>query len=224
MERNEIRSQMENGDYVNVVVNAIGDCLSAVPIAGAFITAVKNTGYNIAAAKQKNRIISLLNDLSSKVENIEVIFNQKREDDAFLVLFYRFLYSARDEIDEIRREAFLNLGKKLLEEDLPFDETRLAIETLPSMTPYEVKLLAYIAQLAPDWKDADEVAKEIVAKRSLAIEDPEEIKHLLSQLWKKGLVMESHHGARLGTTSSDFIEKFLISKIGQQLLTLISSV
>ena len=217
----ESQEELKKGDYINVVINAIGDGMSAIPAAGAFITAVKNVGVNLAAARQTNRIISLLTELANRVKEIELKFKDKCNDDAFLIMFYRLLYYSRDEIDSFKHEAYINLGKRLLEETLPFDLTQLAINTLPLITSHEIKLLQHIAAYAPEWKNSDSVANDIETQAVIGTTNPQDVKLLLAQLWRRGLLKESHHGARLGSISSENIESFVISIQGENLLRLL---
>ena len=208
-------------DYINIVVNAIGDCMSAVPGAGAFITAVKNVGVNIAATKQQKRVLHVLSSLEVRVEDIEQIFKEKSKDDEFLILFYRMLYSSRDEVDPVKLDGYVNLGKKLLESNLPFDETRLAIEILPTLTSYEVRLLQKIAAFGEEWRDADALSTSSDITTAVGSAEQSEVYYLFAQLWKKGLILGAH-SVRMGQNSSDGIESLTISKSGIALIRLIS--
>jgi hypothetical protein len=215
------KSDFSSGDYINIVVNAIGDCLSAVPVAGAFITAVKNVGVNVAAVKQQKRVLHVLSSLAERIEGIEQIFEEKSKDDEFLILFYRMLYASRDEVELVKLTGYINLGEKLLETKLPYDETRLAIEILPSLTSYEVRLLQKIAAFGAEWKDADDLASSSEISTVVGTAERSDIKHLIAQLWKKGLILEAH-SLRAGQNSSDNIETLTISKSGIALIALIS--
>ena len=53
-------AEIENKDYVHILSNMIGDSAGGIPFIGGFITAVKNTGYNIAAIKKRNRVLKFL--------------------------------------------------------------------------------------------------------------------------------------------------------------------
>lgn len=217
----DVKNDFSPVDYINIVVNAIGDCMSAVPGAGAFITAVKNVGVNIAAAKQQKRVLQVLATLAERVEEIEQIFKEKTKDDEFLILFYLMLYASRDEVDPVKLTGYVNLGKKLLETKLPFDETRLVIEILPSLTSYEVRLLQIIAAFGAEWKDADALAKSPEISTAVGTTEESDIKYLIAQLWKKGLILEAHF-VRAGQNSSDNIESLTISKSGMALIHLIT--
>jgi hypothetical protein len=215
---------LRKGDYVSVVVNAIGDFASVIPGYGSFITAVKNVGVNIASAKQHNRVISLLTELASRIDGIENVFNLKSLNDDFLILFYRLLYLGRDELDNLKQEAYIIVGKKLLETELPFDETRQAIEILAAMTPYEIRLLEHFRRFAIEWKKIEDILSDESVATVVGTSESNAIKDLLVQLWKKGLIKELHHGAILGQVSSDDITAFKLSGQGDILLNLISPI
>jgi len=217
----DVKNDFSSGDYINIVVNAIGDCLSAVPVAGAFITAVKNVGVNIATAKQQKRVLHVLSSLAERIEGVEQVFVERSKDDEFLILFYRMLYASRDEVDPVKLTGYINLGKKLLEAKLPYDETRLAIEILPSLTSYEVRLLQQIAAFGAEWKDADDLASLSEISTAVGTAEHSDIKHIIAQLWKKGLILEAH-SLRVGQNSSDNIETLTISRAGSALIALIS--
>jgi hypothetical protein len=210
-------------DYISIVANSLTDVASAFSVAGPFIAAVKNVAINVAAAKQRNRLVNMLTHFAERVERVEELFDKKSQDDNFLILFYRLLYFGRDELDAWKQEAYVNLGKKLLETDLPFNETQQAIETLAGMTSYEIKLLDRLKVFKPQWKKTEEVSKDENIQRAVGTTEPDVIKDLIVQLWKKGLVKESHHGAILGPISSDSIDAFIISRQGEILLHLIST-
>ena len=135
---------MKNKDYIDIVVNFIGDSAGSVPLAGGFITAVKNSAYNIAQKKQYDRIISFLEELEKRIECIEDKFTLLINDSRFSTHFYQTLYLIKDTYDDDQFEAYLGFISNYFEQDYDDFEMDLTMNILNSMSPYSWKLLKKI--------------------------------------------------------------------------------
>lgn len=210
------------GDYAEIVAHAIGDSASALPGAGAFITAAKNIAFNVAAVNQRNRIIHVLEELNRRVADAERILKIQSKNEEFLVLFYRLLYWARDEVSQEKTEAFIQFGKKLLTENNPYDETLYALGRLADVSAHELKLLqaiqgysanAFIVKLS--------FVEDKKAHALLGVSTHEAVAQILLGLMRKGLIVVTKYGAVLGEVASDEFKSFRLSKEGFTLVNLI---
>lgn len=210
------------GDYATIVADAIGDAAGAIPVAGGFISAVKNIGMNVATAKQTNRIVSVLEDVYSRVENAEKILEDRSKSEEFLVLFYRLLYWARDEVSPEKTEAFIRLAKKLLTDNNPYDEVRVALRNMAEMSGHELRLLQTISsQPLGQWIKVVDFLKDGQSQAAIGTTRTEDVHRVLLGLKRKGLITVETYGAVLGNVPEDAFSGFQLSSDGTSLLKLI---
>lgn len=215
-------SEISHGDYTEIVAHALSDCASAVPVAGAFITATANVGLNMAAAKQTGRIVHVLEALAQRVDNIEQQFKQRCEDDGFLILFYKLLFWTRDEINPDKTEAYIRFGQKLLTENIPYDGTVVALNIMAEMTGHELKVLKIITAVASrDFIKRQDFESNKSYQAEIGTPMPEDIHSILVALMQKGLIIVTQYGAILGEIENSSFEKFRLSKTGTLLAALV---
>lgn len=135
---------MNKKDYIDVVVNFLSDSAGSIPLIGSFITAVINSGYNIAEVKQKERILRFLEELEKRVDKIEEKFKILVTNERFEIHFYKSLYLIRDTFDEDQFNAYLGFISKYFENEETDFEMDITFEILNAMSPYSWKLLKQI--------------------------------------------------------------------------------
>ena len=214
---------LTRGDYTEVVAHAIYDALGAVPVAGAFVTAAANIALNVAAAKQKNRIVQILDEVARRVENAEAALQAQSKSEEFLVLFYRLLYWARDEVSPEKTEAFIRLAKKLLTDKNPYDETRVALGNLAEMSGHELRLLMLLFSSFPrgKWTKLTDFLKDARSQAAIGTTKTEDVHRVLLGLRQKGLISVEQYGAVLGNVPFDAFGGFQLSLDGEVLAKLV---
>lgn len=215
-------ASLTTGDYTEIVGHAIADSLGAIPVAGAFVTAAGNIAMNVAAAKQKNRIVGLLEEVARRVENAEAALQAQSKSEEFLVLFYRLLYWARDEVSPEKTEAFIRLAKKLLTDKVPYDQTRVALQNLAEMSGHELRLLDLLAGYPKgEWIKPKDFLTDQRSQAAIGTTRTEDVHRVLLGLRRKGLIAVENYGAVLGSVPEDVFDGFQISQNGSTLVDLI---
>lgn len=99
---------MKKSDYLETVVNFIGDASGSIPVAGGFISAVKNAGIDILKRKREEKVIEALTELKKSFNDIEERFEELKYNEQFLIHFYKSLYSIGNSYDEKEFKLYLN--------------------------------------------------------------------------------------------------------------------
>lgn len=220
----DIPAPISRCDYTEIVAHALGDYASAIPVAGAFITATKNIALNVVAVKQKNRIIHVLEELNSRVADVEKALEAQSANDGFLVLFYRLLYWVRDEVSQDKTEAFIHFGKRLLAGGTPYDATSAALNSLVEISEHELKLLVAISSYPSTGGFIARIAfvEDKQMQSVIGTTSKDDVARVLVGLMRKGLIVITQYGAILGEIANDDFKNFRLSREGVTLVDLIS--
>ncbi len=215
---------MEKLDYVNLVTNFIGDSAGGIPGYGGFITGIKNIGQNIAAVKQKERIFKFLHELEGRVKNIEKKFNALKNNEQFIVHFYKTLFIIRDTFDNNQYQAFLAFICEYLEGDFEDDEMFFIFDLLIFINPYGWKILKKIYdEKSQKWISAREFFLGAIKNENKDIDykDVDYKTHKTLMDFVRLGILEEEHTFNYGDNSSGKIGNIKIGEIGERLIKLL---
>lgn len=220
---------LKKGDYVELVVNFLGDSAGSIPVAGAFISAVKNVGMNIYTKKQQERILIFLIDLHSKVMNIESLFELNKNDDVLMEHFFKTLYRSREILNENEYNVRLNYIKRLFNKEILDDDRVSLFSVIENLSPLAYKLLKELYDKNNcEWIDLhnyffNEPNGENAKTMGINYGSINPFIHAaLLDMVKLYILQEEHH-TFMGLNSQGYLEKIKISQLGFKIIELINS-
>lgn len=217
---------MKKGDHVEIVLSFLADSAGAIPVAGAFVTAIMNAGINVRQKKQSDKIKKFIVELSEQVNNIEEKFSILVNDEQFAYHFYKLIYKIRDTYSSDEFKVYLNFIKSYFEKvDLAHTEQVLIFETISNLNPVCFKIIKEIYE--KNGRQVFASAKYFLnseTERGVKLDEIEDsIFYSVIKLIDNNLLIKSHPGARFGE-STDYIDVFLqVSSLGEKIIKLIIS-
>ncbi|MBZ9616799.1 hypothetical protein [Clostridium estertheticum] len=218
---------MKKNDYLEIVINILGDSLGTVPVVGGFITAIKNTGINILAVKREEKIIRALSELKNKFDDVEERFEELKNDEQFLIHFYKSLSSIGNSYDENEFRLYVNFISTYLTKDYNDEEMILLFDVISNLNPVSWKVLDKIhTDNSTTWFNSllyYEKSKYIEGKKlGISYGDIDyKIHQTLTNLIRYG-VLEEKHNMFFDGSDSGYIEDIRVGELGNNIIQLLS--
>lgn len=218
---------MEKRDYIEMVVNFLGDVSGSVPVIGGFLTAVKNTGIDIVKRKREEKVIEALSELKLRFNDVEDRFNNLVQNEQFLFHFYKSIYNIGNSYDETEFKLYVNFISKYLNNNYDNDEMILLFDVITKLNPVSWKLLKQIFNdKGCDWFNTIKyyLPSKYDEHKKLGISYGDidfKIHHTLSELIRYGVIQERHSTWMDGSDMA-YVEDIKIGEIGKQIIELLS--
>lgn len=218
---------MEKSDYLISVINFLGDTSGSVPFVGGLITAIKNTGIDILKRKREEKVIKALSELKDKIEDIEEKFEELKNNEQFLIHFYKSLSSIGNTYDENESRLYVNFISEYLNRDYNDEEMILVFDVISNLNPLSWRVLTKIhTDNETSWFNSllyyDKFKYNEKTKLGISYGDIDyKIHQTLSNLIRYGVLQEKHNMLFDGNDSG-YIEDIRVGELGSHIIQLLS--
>lgn len=218
---------MKKSDYVEMVINFLGDVSGSVPIAGGFISAVKNTGMDILERKREEKVIQALSELKNRFNDIEERFEDLKFNEQFLIHFYKSLYNIGNTYDEKELRLYINFIATYLSKHYNNEEMILIYDVISNLNPLSWRVLDRIyVDNGTSWFNSllyyEKSKYNEKSKLGINYGDIDyKIQHTLNDLIRYG-VLEEKHNLIINGNDSGYIEDIRVSELGYRIIQLLT--
>lgn len=218
---------MKKNDYIEMVVNFLGDVSGSVPVVGGFVSAVKNTGMDILTRKREEKVIQALSELKNRFNDIEERFEDLKLNEQFLIHFYKSLYNIGNTYDEKEFRLYINFIATYLSRHYNDEEMILIYDVISNLNPLSWRVLDRIyVDNGTSWFNSllyyEKSKYNEKTKLGISYGDIDyKIQHTLIDLIKYG-VLEEKHNLIFDGNDSGYIEDIRVSELGNRIIQLLS--
>ena len=218
---------MKKSDYLEMVVSFLSDSSASVPIVGGLMAAVMNTGIDIAKRKREEKVIQALSEFKNRFDDVENRFEKLKDNEQFLIHFYKSLYNVGNSYDENEFRLYVNFISTYLNKDYNDEEMILLFDVISNLNPLSWRVLDKIhTDNSTTWFNSLLYYEEskYIEKRKLGISYGDidyKIHQTLTNLIRYG-VLEEKHNMLFDGNDSGYIEDIRVGELGSHIIQLLS--